>query len=38
VSEKTGREVDYGDIVKGYEVAKGQYVMVDRREVVSVLE
>ena len=33
VSEKTGREVDYGDIVKGYEVTKGKYVMVDPEEL-----
>jgi DNA end-binding protein Ku len=33
VSERTGREVDYGDIVKGYEVAKGKYVMVDPEEL-----
>src|SRR5438067_13161832 len=32
VSEKTGREVDYGDIVKGYEVKKGQWVIVDADE------
>src|SRR5437588_7697284 len=35
VSEKTGREVDYSDIVKGYEVKKGQYVMVDPDELAS---
>ena len=29
VSEKTGKEVAYDDIVKGYEVGKGQYVMLD---------
>jgi len=28
VSEKSGREVDSGDIVKGYEVSKGNYVTV----------
>jgi DNA end-binding protein Ku len=33
VSEKSGREVDYSDIVKGYEVKKGQYVMVDPDEL-----
>jgi len=33
VSEKTGREVDYSEIVKGYEVKKGQYVMVDPDEL-----
>jgi DNA end-binding protein Ku len=26
VSEKSGREVDYGDIVRGYEYEKGKYV------------
>jgi DNA end-binding protein Ku len=35
VSEKTGREVDFSDIVKGYEVKKGQYVMVDPDELQS---
>ena len=35
VSEKTGKEVDYSDIVKGYEVKKGQYVMVDPDELAS---
>jgi DNA end-binding protein Ku len=35
VSEKTGKEVDYGDIVKGYEVKKGQWVMVDPDELAS---
>src|SRR5438270_2053774 len=35
VSEKTGKEVDYQDIVKGYEVKKGQYVMVDPDELAS---
>ena len=33
VSEKSGREVDYDDIVKGYEVSKGKYVMVDPDEL-----
>src|SRR5438105_10002865 len=33
VSEKTGREVDYSEIVKGYEVKKGQYLMVDPDEL-----
>ena len=28
VSEDTGREVDYGNIVKGYEVEKGKFVVV----------
>jgi DNA end-binding protein Ku len=33
VSEKSGREVDFSNIVKGYEVKKGQYVMVDPSEL-----
>ncbi len=33
VSEKTGKEVDYSDIVKGYEVKKGQFVMIDPDEL-----
>jgi DNA end-binding protein Ku len=35
VSEKTGKEVAYEDIVKGYEVQKGQYVMVDPDELAE---
>jgi DNA end-binding protein Ku len=35
VSEKTGKEVAYEDIVKGYEVSKGQYVMVDPDELAE---
>jgi DNA end-binding protein Ku len=35
VSEKTGKEVSYDDIVKGYEVKKGQYVMVDPDELAG---
>jgi DNA end-binding protein Ku len=35
VSEKTGREVDYDDIVKGYEVEKGHYVMLDPDELAE---
>src|SRR3954471_140864 len=33
VSEKTGKEVEYSDMVKGYEVKKGQYVMIDPEEL-----
>jgi DNA end-binding protein Ku len=33
VSEKTGKEVPYEDIVKGYEVEKGHYVMVEPDEL-----
>lgn len=36
VSEKTGKEVDYEKIVKGYEVAKGKYVTVSADELESV--
>ncbi|MGH8990803.1 MAG: Ku protein [Acidimicrobiia bacterium] len=35
VSEKTGREVPYDKIVKGYEVTKGHYVMVDPEELAA---
>ncbi len=33
VSEETGREVDYQDIDKGYEVDKGQFVIVTPKEL-----
>jgi DNA end-binding protein Ku len=36
VSEKTGREVDFKNIVKGYEVKKGEYVIVTPEELESV--
>jgi DNA end-binding protein Ku len=36
VSEKSGREVDYADIEKGYETTKGKYVMLTREELESV--
>ena len=32
VSEKSGREVPYEKIVKGYEVAKGKHVMLDQED------
>ena len=35
VSEKTGKEVAYDDIVKGYEVTKGKYVMVEPEELAG---
>ena len=35
VSEKTGKEVEYEDIVKGYEVEKGHYVMVEPDELAE---
>jgi DNA end-binding protein Ku len=36
VSEETGREVDYQDIVKGYEVEKGKFVIVTPEELEGV--
>jgi DNA end-binding protein Ku len=36
VSEKTGKEVEFKDIVKGYEVKKGEYVIVTPEELESV--
>jgi DNA end-binding protein Ku len=36
VSEQTGREVEYEDIVKGYEAEKGKYVIVTPEELASV--
>ena len=35
VSEKTGKEVAHDDIVKGYEVKKGQYVMIEPEELAE---
>jgi DNA end-binding protein Ku len=36
VNEKTGKEVDYEDIVKGAEVGDGEYVMLTPEELESV--
>ncbi|MDH6123772.1 Ku protein [Kitasatospora sp. GP82] len=33
VNERTGKEVAYGDIVKGYEVAEGEYVVFEPTEL-----
>jgi DNA end-binding protein Ku len=33
VNERTGKEVDYNDIVKGYEIDKGDYVIVEPEEL-----
>jgi DNA end-binding protein Ku len=33
VNERTGKEVDYGDIVKGYELDDGDYVIVEPDEL-----
>lgn len=36
VNERTGKEVDFDDIVKGAEVGDGKYVMLDPEELESV--
>jgi DNA end-binding protein Ku len=36
VSEKNGREIDYSDIEKGFETARGKYVMLTQEELESV--
>jgi DNA end-binding protein Ku len=36
VNERTGKEVDYADIVKGAEVGRGKYVMIEQEELDSV--
>jgi DNA end-binding protein Ku len=36
VNERTGKEVDYGDIVKGAEVSRGKYVMIEQDELDAV--
>jgi DNA end-binding protein Ku len=36
VSEETGREIDYQDIVKGYEADKGKFVIVTPEELEAV--
>jgi len=36
VSERSGREVDYSDIEKGYETSRGKYVMLTQEELESV--
>ena len=35
VDEKTGREVEYGDLLKGYELSKGKYVIIERDELAA---
>lgn len=32
VNDKTGKEVEYKDIVKGYEYEKGEYIIVDQKD------
>ena len=36
VNERTGKEVDYSNIVRGAEVGDGEYVMLDQEELDSV--
>jgi DNA end-binding protein Ku len=36
VAEDSGKEVEYGDIVKGYEIDKGRYVVVTPEELEAV--
>lgn len=33
VNERTGKEVDFADIVKGYELGDGEYVLVEQEEL-----
>ncbi|GAB2994796.1 Ku protein [Amycolatopsis acidiphila] len=33
VNERTGKEVDYNDIVKGYDLGDGEYVLVEQDEL-----
>jgi DNA end-binding protein Ku len=35
VDDKTGREVEYGDLLKGYELSKGKYVMIERDDLAA---
>lgn len=36
VNERTGKPVDYDDIVKGYEIADGEYVVVEPEELEEI--
>src|SRR4029079_5813708 len=36
VNERTGREVDYDDIVKGAEVGDDEYVLIEPKELDSI--
>ncbi|MET9182892.1 Ku protein [Kitasatospora aureofaciens] len=36
VNERTGKEVEFGDIVKGYEVTEGEYVIVEPDELEQI--
>ncbi len=36
VDAQTGKEVDAGDIIKGYEVAKGEYIELEPEELVAI--
>jgi DNA end-binding protein Ku len=35
VDDRTGREVEYRDLVKGYELSKGKYVIVEPEELAA---
>jgi DNA end-binding protein Ku len=35
VDDKTGREVEYSELLKGYELSKGKYVAIDREELAA---
>jgi DNA end-binding protein Ku len=36
VDAETGEEVDSGDIIKGYEASKGQYIQVEKEELEAI--
>lgn len=36
VNERTGKEVDFADIVKGYELGEGEYVLVEQEELEEI--
>ena len=36
IDAESGEEVDYGDLVKGYEVAKGEYIIVEPAELDAI--
>lgn len=36
INERTGKEVDYSDIVRGHEVGDGEYVVVEQDELAAI--
>ncbi|MFE7587883.1 Ku protein [Kitasatospora sp. NPDC057512] len=36
VNERTGKDVEYGNVVKGYEVTDGEYVVVEPEELEQI--